>query len=420
MYNRHVLDNNLRILTASLPYTRAVSMGIFTGVGSRYEEDKIAGISHFIEHMMFKGTEKRPTPKHISDEIENVGGIYNAFTGRERTVYWAKVADTHFPIALDVLVDMLLNSRLAPEHIEKERGVIIEEINMSLDTPDDLVHILANELIRPGHPLGRDIAGYKEMVAAMTRGDLLSYIDSYYRPGNTVISVAGNIDEDDVIEQLATRLNTWTSGSTPDFMPFLETQDEPRLNIYNKQTEQLRLCLKLSGFHRQHPDRFKLRILNVILGAGMSSRLFQRIREEMGLAYSVHSWARSYQDTGEVGIFAGVPNTKGADALQAILEELDRMCREPVTDAELMRSKEFTKGHLLLGMEDSFSIAAWAGDQEVLSNQILSVEEVVAEIDAVTIADVQEIARQLFKTEKLNLAVVGPARDEDFRPLLKL
>ncbi len=420
MYQKSVLDNGLRILTSAMPHTRSVSIGFFIGVGSRYESDEQSGVSHFIEHMLFKGTEKRPTAMDIAVAIEGIGGIFNAATGTESSVYWIKVAQPHLDIAIDVLVDMLRHSRFDPQEIDRERRVIIEEINLTHDTPDSLIHLLINELVWPDHPLGRDVAGSKESLSALDREGLLAYLKRHYQPSSTVVSVAGNVEHDAIVGKMAAFLDDWATGEDASYRPAKDNQAEPRLRVHPKETEQAHLCLSVPGIPRDHPDRFKLRLLNTVLGEGMSSRLFTEIREKRGLAYSIYSYLSAMHDTGAVGVYAGVDPGRIEDAIKAILAEWDRLRQESVPADELNKAKEFVKGRLLLQMEDSFSVAAWYGRQEVLSPEVLTVDEVVEAIEAVTAADVQRVAQELFLGEKLNLAVVGPFEDErGFKELLE-
>ncbi len=414
MYQKAVLDNGLRILTVSLPHTRSVSFGFFIGAGSRYEADEMAGISHFMEHMFFKGTERRPTARDIAVAIEGIGGMFNGGTGREATTYWVKVAHYHLSTAVDVLTDMLLHSKFQGDEVEKERRVIIEEINMTLDTPQELVHLLANDLTWPAHPLGRDVAGTKESVGKMSREDILSYLAMHYTPPNTVLSVAGNIEHSAVIDEIAKSLGSWEAAGEASFLPAPEEQSAPRMRLEYKETEQAHLCLNLRGLARRHPDRYALNVLNTVLGEGMSSRLFQEIREKRGLAYSIYSYVSFLRDTGKSGVYAGVTPERLEQALKAILAEWEKLQQTEVSAEELGRAKEFTKGRILLMMEDTSSVSSWFGNQELLTpEEVLTPDGVVEKIDAVTASDVQRVAQKLFDVRKLNLAVVGPFEDED-------
>ncbi|MCX6024498.1 MAG: pitrilysin family protein, partial [Chloroflexi bacterium] len=298
MYQKTTLPNGLRILTSSMPHTRSVSISVFVGAGSRYESDVEAGISHYVEHMLFKGTDKRPTPKEVSEVVEGVGGAINAATDREMTVYWAKVARPHFPMAMDLLMDVLLHSRYEPEEIEKERGVIIEELNAVADSPSDLVDVLIDEAVWPGQPLGRDIAGSRETVNGITRDMLLNYVRRQYLPNNIVLSVAGAIEHQEVVDLAAAALGGMPAGTPDPWHPALTVEGAPRVRVTNKRTEQAHLCVASPGLRNRDPDRTVLDMVNTILGDGMSSRLFLNIREQKGLAYDVHSYTTHLLDTG--------------------------------------------------------------------------------------------------------------------------
>ncbi len=420
MYQKATLDNGLRVITANMPHTRSVSVCFFTGTGSRYETEAQAGISHFIEHMCFKGTTLRPTPQEISAAIEGTGGALNAGTDKELTIYWCKVAQPHFLLALDVLSDILLNSKFDREEIEKERQVIIEEINMCNDSPQQRVALLIDEILWYHHPLGRDITGSKESVSALTRDMLLDYMAGYYQPANTVLSIAGDIQHEEAISAVSKFLGNWKNQRPRH--PFLAYEDTetPHLRIEIKDTEQTNLCLALPGLPLLHPKRFALDLLNVVLGEGMSSRLFAEIRDKLGLAYSVHSFVDHFLDTGSIIVSAGVETGKLQLAIKAILAELSKL-KETITEAELNKAKEFSKGRLILRMEDSHNVAGFMGGQEILTGHILTVNDLISIVDAITIAEVQQVAGDLLRGEKLRLAVVGPLKPEEpLEELLKL
>jgi predicted Zn-dependent peptidase len=420
LFKKITLDNGLRLVTAVMPHTRSVAINFFIAAGSRYESNKQAGISHFIEHVCFKGTEKRPTSTEISSVIEGVGGMLNAGTDKELTVYWCKVAQPHFLSALDVMADILMNSKFDPAEIEKERQVIIEEINMALDSPASRVSMLLDEIMWPGHPLGRDIAGSKETVNAINREMMLDYMAGQYQPENVVLSIAGAIELQPTIEAVSRVTEGWGKKRLPlKFKPYRAKMGK-RVLIEKRETEQTQLCLALPGLSSLHPDRFKLDLLNIVLGEGMSSRLFTEIRDKLGLAYSIQSFAEHFLDTGIMAIAAGVDNKNLAVAVKAILQEVARI-KERIPEAELAKAKELFKGRILLRMEDSRNVSSWLGTQEILKGQILTVDEVVAAVESVTAAEIQKIAGELLLGDQLRLAAVGPIDpDGPWEDLLKL
>jgi len=425
MYNKAVLDNGLRVITSTMPHSRSICLAILAGAGSCYESKEEAGISHFAEHLFFKGTERRPTSREITQDIEGVGGIINAGTDKEVTVFWCKVASPHFSIALDVLSDLLLNSRFDTKDVEKERQVIIEEINMNLDIPQQRVNMLIDELLWPEQPLGREVTGYKETVSSLTRERLLDYVGRRYMPNNTVLSIAGNIQHEEAMAQIEPRFDKWPAGELVTAYTTDDKQTKARLRIEPKDIEQAHLCLAVHGFSRSHPQRFTLDLLNTVLGGGMSSRLFMEIRERRGLAYDIHSYTEHFLDSGSFGIYAGVDPAKTETALAAILEELSKI-RQGIATSELARAKELSKGRLYLRFEDSQNVALWYGTQEILVRQILDVDDVISIVDAITIDELQEVAQKILIDSELNLAVTGPVKKDSLlkentlRQLLKL
>jgi predicted Zn-dependent peptidase len=420
LYRKETLENGLRLVTAPMPHTRSVSIAFFIGTGSRYENEEEAGISHFIEHLCFKGTARRPTATEVCTVIEGVGGMLNAGTDKEMTMYWCKVAKPHFHAALEVLVDMLRNSLFSPEEIEKERQVIIEEINMSLDSPVQRVALLIDEIMWPEHPLGRDIAGTKESVAVISRDMLLDYIVRKYQPDNIVVVIAGDVYHRESVAAVKKYMSDWAGHKADkDFIEYRRTNGR-RVIIESRDTEQSQLCLALPGLSVFHPDRFKLDLLNVVLGEGMTSRLFTEIRDKLGLAYSIHSYTEHFLDAGAVTISAGVDTRNLKVAVRAILHELARF-KDPIPEAELSKARELFKGRILLRMEDSRSVAGWIGGQEILTGEVLTVDNVVEIIDATTDDDIQQLAREILLGQQLRLAVVGPVnQDEPLEELLEL
>ena len=420
-YQKTTLPNGLRLVTATMPHIRSAAIGFFIGVGSRYEGERQGGISHFVEHMLFKGTNKRQTPSDISGAIEGIGGMLNGGTDKEMTIYWCKVARPHFMLALDVLADMLLNSRIDPSDIERERQVIVEEIRMTKDTPSQEVSLIIDDLLWPNHPLGRDTAGTKESVLATDRAMLQDYMNNGYLPANTVVAISGGIEHGEAVEAVSQTVSRWTSAQpAPKYQPYGETKN-PRLRVETRETEQAHLCLALPGVSLLDPKRFVIDLLNVVLGEGMSSRLFVEIRENLGLAYSIYSYTDHFLDSGALTVSAGVEPRNLRKTIEATLEQLAKLKTDTIPEAEIVKAKELSKGRILLRMEDSRNVNGWAGGQEILTGKIMSVDEVIAAVDAITAEDMKQIANELLVGDKLRLAVVGPvSKEEKLEELLKL
>lgn len=412
MHREDVLNNGLHVITSSMEHTRSVCITIFIGAGSRYEAENEAGISHFVEHLCFKGTRRRPSAKEIAETIDGVGGLLNGGTDKEYTIYWCKVACNHFHLALDLLVDMIRHSRFDVLDIERERKIIEGELDDSMDSPQDRVNRLIDEAVWPDQPLGWEIIGNYETIGSISRNQLLDYYNRRYAPGAAVVSIAGDIERDDVLARVSEGFGDWVVSDAAPPSPAEDHQDTPRLRIERRDTEQAHTCLAVRGLPISHPDRFILDILNVLLGGGMSSRLYLTIRETLGLAYDIHSYAEYYLDTGSVTIYAGVSPGSIYEAVKAVLGELGTL-RESVPEGELRKAKELIKGRLMLSMEDTRNVAGWAGAQELLLGRVQTLDEVIAVIDAITTQDLERVARQLFRTERLNAAVVGPVSDEE-------
>ncbi len=420
-YRRTTLENGLRVVTETMPSTRSVAVSIYVGAGSRYEAPEQAGMSHLLEHLLFKGTTKRPTPQEISEQIEGVGGVMNAGTDRELTVYYAKVARIHFDRAADVLTDMIRNPLMANEELEKERKVVIEEIASTSDSPAQLVDVLLDATMWPGQPLGRDVAGTEESVISLTRDGTVAYLKRQYVPNNIVIAVAGAVEHEEVVSAMRTALGDWQPGKPSAWFPAVNGQHEPRIAIQYKKTEQAHIEVAVHAISSQDPDRFALDLISVILGEGMSSRLFLELREKRALCYDVHSYAAHYLDTGSFAVYAAVDPKKTVEAAKALIEELSRLRTDGVTDDELRKAKELSKGRLLLRMEDTRSVSGWLGGQEMLNGEIRTPDEVVALVEAVTIDDMRRVAMKVFDENQLTMALVGPFRSEKrFAPLLRL
>jgi predicted Zn-dependent peptidase len=418
-YEKTTLPNGLRILTAPTPHMYSVSVGIYVGTGSRYERKEEAGLSHFVEHLCFKGSAKRPTAREISEAVDGVGGFLNGGTDRELTVYYGKVAAPHFALVLDVLADMVSAPLFQAEEMEKERKVILEELAMVADNPSQMADLLLDEAIWPDQPLGWDVAGSEESVQAISRQMALDYLCRQYVPNNLVMAVAGNVEPAQVQNLVAAHWGDRPAGSPSVWFPAVDGHG-PRCAVRYKKTEQAHICLAVRGLSMQHPDRHALALLSVILGEGMSSRLFLELRERRGLAYDVNSYVSNFLDTGAFSVYAGVDPTKAAEAVQAVLEELARL-RDDVSEEELLKAKELSKGRLLLRLEDTRAVAGWLGGQELLLGRVYSVDEALAFLEAVTVDDLRRVAGDLLVTDQLYLALVGPFRsDKRFAPLLHL
>jgi len=413
-----VLDRGVRLITAPMPARASVSVALMFRVGSRYEAPPRAGISHFLEHMVFKGSAKYPTALAVAESIEGVGGVVNAATDKELTMFWAKVARDKLPLAVDVLCDLAQHPALDEGEAEKEREVIVEELRMYLDSPTDHVHSVFEEMLFPDHPLGVDVAGTEASVRATTVADMAGHLREHYRAGGLVVAVGGAVEHDEVTELLAPRLAAWDAGTGPGFVPALPAPPGPRVRLAGKDTEQANIILGARCASYLSPDRFAVDLMNTVLGEGMSSRLFQQVRERLGVCYDVHSWTDKLADTGTAAVYIGTDPGRAVPAVGAVLEEIHRLCVTPVEAGELGRAREFYKGRLLLYLEGTNSLATWLGGQELLTDRIMEVQEVLDAVDAVTAEDVMRVAHETFAAQPLQMAVVGPFESE--QPLLDL
>jgi len=412
---RHELTGGSRLLTAELPDRASVSFVLMLAVGSRFEDDRIGGVSHFVEHLFFKGTERRPSAKEIAEAIEGVGGVMNASTDKEITVYWTRVPSDRLELAADVLFDIVSNSQLSPHDIERERTVILEELKMYMDQPQDYVHSLFEQVMWPGHPLGRDIIGTVESVTAMSRTDLVDYIQGHYCLPNLVVGAVGALEAGEARRMVESRLTLPPTTNGTAFAAAPSGLESPTVYLHQKGTEQAHICLGTRAMSYLDPDRYALDLLNTVLGEGMSSRLFLEIRERLGLAYDVHSYTSKHRDGGYFGVYLGVDTKKAEEAVNAVVAELRRIADEPVPDPELHKAREFTKGRMRLGLEGTNSLASWLCQQELLMDEIRTVEEVVARYQAVTVEDVQRVARRVLG-QPMQMAIIGPySSDAPFR-----
>jgi predicted Zn-dependent peptidase len=417
VYERHVLPNGLRVLTARMPQAQSVSCFVMLAAGSRYETAESNGIAHFAEHMFFKGTERRPTARDISTEIDSIGGEFNAFTGKEITGYYVRCAGESRDIALDVLVDMLRHSRFDPEEIEREKGVITEEMNMYFDTPRDYISGVYDDLTFGDHPLGWDILGRKETVHAATRETFLSYLDRWYTAKRMVVGVAGAVGDglDEKLLELLGDLPEGGGGTPEPAGP----APNGRVKLHTKASDQAHLCLGFRTHEIDHPDRYVVDVLRVVLGGGMSSRLFTEVRERRGLAYYILAMIQGYADTGSVYAQAGVDVKRVDEAVTTIVGELKKMAEEPVPAGELEKARAYSKGRFVLSLETPQGINRFGLLREVLENTHPDPDEVLAGLEAVTAEDVQRVAQELITEDALRLALIGPFDDADrFEKLL--
>lgn len=411
MYKITKLPNGLRLATAAMPYMASVSVGIWVGVGSRYEAAELNGACHFIEHMLFKGTAKR-TAEEISQAVEGVGGYLNAFTSEEMTCFHARAHADRFDDLLDVLTDMVLRSKFAPAELAKEREVIKEEVVMYRDQPQQHVQEVLNATLWPGQPLGRSITGDEKALDALSRAKLLAYLKNNYLASNTLIVVAGNVTHRRVVKAVSRLAKFFKSGQRPQFVPVKEEQRKPRVNLCTRKVEQTQIALGIRTCSRHDERRSALRLLNTILGENMSSRLFQVIREERGLAYSIYSTPSFYADTGDLVISAGLDTENLSQTLRLIVRELKRFTTSPPSTAELRRARDYTIGQMDLSLESTDNQMNWLGEQLLGYGKVFLPAEVRQRLRAVTAGEIRTVARDFFRPERLNLALVSPLKTD--------
>lgn len=408
--DRRVLPNGLRVLSTPMPHTRSATVSFYVGAGARYEPDRLAGVSHLVEHCVFKGSAARPQAADISIAIEGVGGVLNAATDREYTVYYAKVPAPELDTALDVILDLVCRPIFDVDELEKERKVILEELAAVEDSPAQLAGLALDALLWADTPIGRDIAGTPDSVAAIPYTDTVDYWRSQYAPGNALISLAGALDPETAAARVAEHTAGWNFGEPQPWAAAPLAADGPRAAFRRKETEQTHLAIGLPGVSSNHPDRFALALLVGILGDGMSSRLFIRVREELGLAYDVHAYGSSLHDSGAVYLYLAVDPECAVEALEAALGELARM-RDGVATDELERARRYVEGRMLLGLEDTRAVSGWNGRQELLRGEIKTVDEVAAAYKAVTAEDLARVADQYIREDALRLSIIGPHAD---------
>jgi predicted Zn-dependent peptidase len=419
-YQLTKLKNGLRLMTVPMPGVESLTVMIGVAAGSRFESKSIGGIFHFLEHMAFKGTHKRPSALSISSEIDGVGGMFNAFTDKELTAYHIKLASKHQELAFDIISDMLTNSLFKAEEIEREKGVIIEEINMYEDTPIRKVHEVFERLIYGNNPMGWSIAGTKTTVKQLQKKDFLDTIDRLYFAQNMALIVAGKVDHQSIKKMAGQYFGGLNKAGKSRFEPIKMVQKRSKVKLVTKKTEQAHFCLGVPGYHYSHPDRFTLGVLAAVLGGGMSSRLFIQIRERRGLAYYTDCAPDFHTDSGYLLAKAGVRLKKAGEAIEVTLDEFFNLTKTPVPNKELNKAKELLKGRMILALEDSQRVAGRYAYQVLLKDKIRTPQQTIEEIDKVTSDDVRRVAKAVFKPQKLNLAIVGPYQDrEKFTKLLR-
>lgn len=421
IFQKDRLKNGIRLLVSPMPHLGSVTAMIGVGAGSRCETKDTQGIAHFTEHMLFEGTKRRPSTLTISSELDSLGAKFNAFTSQEMTAYYVKSAAKNLPQILDVLSDIVFNSKFDKNRIDMERGVILEELRMYKDEPKSWVYHLYEELLYGNHPLGRLVLGTEKTLGSISRDDFLSYLGKWYRSKNITVAVAGKIEEERALEQIRGVLRDLPAKGIGEPVAFKPVQKEPTVMLEQRKTDQTHFILGNRAYHRNHPKREALVVLVTVLGGGMSSRLLEQIRVQRGLGYYVDAGWDNFSDVGSVLVTAGVNNQKVEEAIEVILEELGKLKDSSIEDAELKKAKEMLRGHLVLGLESTNGVCSYFLAQEVLDGKIDTPEEKLKKIDAVTAKDVQDVARDIFVTEGLNLALIGPFSDPNrFRKLLKL
>jgi len=420
MYKKDIFDNKLRFITVPMKNTSAVTVLIFVGAGSRYENRRTSGLSHFLEHMFFKGGKKYPDTKAVSEVIDSVGGDFNAFTSKEFVGYYVKVASKHIDLAMDVLSDMLIEAKFEASEVEKERGVIIEELNMYQDMPIYLVGNDYERLVFGDQPLGWDVIGRVESIKGLKREDFLQYKKDLYTPDNIVLTIAGDFQYDELKKKVERYFKFKDGKKSCGFEKFDKEKIGDRVFLRKKDTEQVHLILGVESYPLDHPDYETLQAIGIILGGNMSSRLFLSLREDKGLAYYIKTGNTEYLDTGNMSSSAGVDINRIDLSIKLIMDEYERIKNEGVDEKELIKAKEYYKGKMILRLEDSKDVAQLIGIHELLLNRVETPEEAMEKMDRVTTKDIKRVCEDIFKRENLKLALIGPYDDrERFEKLLQ-
>ena len=417
MYKKSLIANDLRVISNELKGRESVAIGIWAGVGGRFEDASTKGAAHFLEHILFRGSLKYSC-NDIKGSIEGVGGTLNAFTGEEQTCYYAKVPTKHFQSTLDILSDMVFFPLIQKNDLERERSIILEEIKMYKDLPQYYVLELLDGLVWPDHPLGQSLAGTVDTVGTMTQAGLRKFHRQYYAPDNVVVTICGNFVHDEAVEFLSDKLGNFRALERPEALAFKAAQTKPRVKFHRKQTEQMHVALGFPSLCADHQDIYALAILNIILGGNMSSRLFDEVREKRGLAYSIYSSTKSYDDTGLFMVKAGVDNKKLIEAVELVIKVLRQLKRGSIKEKEFVRAREYFLGQFVLGLEDTMEHMMWIGESMIERDRIRTLGEVVYRVNALTPDDIQRVAGDILKERRMNLAVVG-ALKEDQEALLR-
>jgi len=410
IYKKKILDNGLRIIAHPMSRMQSVALGIWIKVGGRYESAEFKGIAHFLEHLLFKGS-RNYSCRRIKESIEGVGGSLNGFTSEELTCYLVKIPHSYLELALDILSDMVINPLLPQEEIGKERTVIIEEIKMYKDLPQSYIYELLDELLWPRQPLGMPVTGSIDSVNRIKRESLFSFKKRYYTPPNIIVSAAGLLDFDKLIDRVTAVFPVPKEKNINTFSKTDEQQFKPQLKLLHKETEQTHMALGFHGLKRGHHLRHALALLHIVLGANMSSRLFNEVREKKGLAYEIGTQVKYFQDTGAFIVHAGMDNRKVKDAIKLILKELKKARDKLVTTAEFKRAKDFYLGQLMLALEDTLDHMLWIGESTATLDKVYSLEDIISEVKKIKREDIQQVARYIFQEKKLNLALIGPLKD---------
>jgi predicted Zn-dependent peptidase len=418
-YNTKILDNGLKIIAHKMPQMESIALGIWIATGGRYENKKRRGISHFIEHLLFKGTKKR-TAAQIKNSIEGIGGILNAFTSEEATCYLIKVLGRHLRLGLDVLGDMVLNAKFAREDIERERSVILEEIKMYRDQPDQYVNELLGELMWPGEILGIPLVGTFQSVNSLKKKDMIECRDKSYNPSNITIVACGNVDWDTLVEECDRIFSKKKKGRIYDYKKMRVSQKAAKVRINNKNTEQTHIAIGFHGISRKDSARYAMDLMNIVLGANMSSRLFHELREKRGLAYAIGSHVSYFADGGAAVIEAGVDNKKLTKAIELTLKELSKLKCNPITKKEFDRAREYYQGILSFVLEDTVSHMLWLGKKLVTGDEPIDINKILNRIREVTMDDILKISGDIFRKDKLNIAVIGPIGDKEKKTIKEM